>query len=103
MTLRYQIQARVLNAADYGSPQQRNRVIFWGSRLDVRLPKWPIPSHIPRNGHNSTIRKVATIGWIPTASRHQLDPSEGHTHAPFLSPTVLEAIDDLVSTSSSYY
>lgn len=95
----YQVQVRVLNAADYGAPQQRNRVIFWASKLDIRLPKWPMPTHIPRNGHNATTRKVATVGWIPTATRHPMNSDEGHAYAPFYSSTVFEAIDDLVNVS----
>ncbi|THH12028.1 hypothetical protein EW145_g289 [Phellinidium pouzarii] len=95
-SLGYQVQIKVLNAADYGSPQQRNRVIFWAAQLGVPLPRWPTPTHIPRNGHNHTVRKVAS-GNIPLASRQSLDSEGGHRHAPFYSVTVLEAIDDLAS------
>ncbi|KAI5117478.1 hypothetical protein M0805_007182 [Coniferiporia weirii] len=94
-SLGYQIQVRILNAADYGSPQQRNRVIFWAAQIGIPLPKWPAPTHIPKAGRNHTIRKVSSIGHIPSPSRHPLDTEEGHQHAPFYSVTVLEAIDDL--------
>lgn len=97
MRYRYQCQLRVLNSADYGSPQQRNRVIFWGARLGLALPKWPTPTHIPRNGHNSVIRRVSDIGYAPVASRNKFE--ECHQHAPFYSVTVNEAIDDLVTTN----
>lgn len=91
---RYQCQMRVLNSADYGSPQQRNRVIFWAARLDLALPKWPKPTHIPRNGHNSVIRRIADIGFAPVASRNEFE--DGHKFAPFHAVTVKEAIGDLV-------
>ena len=87
---------RVLNSADYGSPQQRNRVIFWAARLGLPLPKWPTPTHIPEEGHGSRIRKVADVGFAPVASRNMLE--DGHQHAPFYAVTVKEAINDLVSS-----
>ncbi|KAL5511284.1 hypothetical protein ACEPAH_4500 [Sanghuangporus vaninii] len=94
-SLGYQCQMRVLNSADYGSPQQRNRVIFWASRLDVALPKWPIPTHIPRSGHNTKIRRIGEIGFAPIAARNEFE--DGHEYAPFYAVTVNEAIDDLPS------
>jgi DNA (cytosine-5)-methyltransferase 1 len=39
----YQIEARVLNAMDYGVPQSRRRGIIIGSR--VGAPKWPEKTH----------------------------------------------------------
>ena len=86
---------KVLNSADYGAPQQRNRVIFWASRLDVPLPKWPTPTHIPRSGHNTKIRRIGEVGFAPIAARNEFE--DGHDYAPFHAVTVLHAIDDLVS------
>jgi DNA (cytosine-5)-methyltransferase 1 len=40
--LSYQVVARVLNAADYGVPQRRERVIFVGFRDDLRI-EWSFP------------------------------------------------------------
>lgn len=40
----YKIQYRVLNAADYGVPQIRERVIFIGTRLDIDII-FPKPTH----------------------------------------------------------
>ncbi|GAA1406392.1 DNA (cytosine-5-)-methyltransferase [Glutamicibacter uratoxydans] len=39
---------RVLQAADYGTPQSRKRVIVLGARADVDLPKYPKASYMPR-------------------------------------------------------
>lgn len=35
---------RILNAADYGVPQRRNRVIFIGYRKDQKIPSYPKPT-----------------------------------------------------------
>jgi DNA (cytosine-5)-methyltransferase 1 len=42
----YIIEWKVLNAADYGAPQERERVIVIGVRPDLRRrPRWPAPTH----------------------------------------------------------
>jgi len=41
----YSFQARVLNAADYGSPQLRKRVILIGHHRDLPFPGFPIATH----------------------------------------------------------
>lgn len=38
------LEPRILNAADYGVPQRRNRVIFIGYRDDVQAPEYPEPT-----------------------------------------------------------
>lgn len=44
--LRYQVVWRLLNAADYGVPQRRERVFFVGFRSDVKIPwSFPAPTH----------------------------------------------------------
>ena len=43
-SLGYDVEGRVLNAADYGVPQTRKRAIVIGSRLGV--PTFPEPSHV---------------------------------------------------------
>lgn len=45
--LGYNVQYQVLDAADYGVPQHRQRVIFFGSRIDSGF-KFPAPTHGPR-------------------------------------------------------
>lgn len=39
---------RVLQAADYGTPQSRKRLFLLGARKDVALPAYPDPTHTPR-------------------------------------------------------
>ena len=41
------LEPRILNAADYGVPQRRNRVIFIGYRDDVQEPSYPLPTQTP--------------------------------------------------------
>lgn len=95
----YQVQINVLNAAEYGSPQARKRVIFWGARLGIPLPKFPTPSHLCAEcDRGITMRNVSSIGQIPVASRSR-DPDrrDMHDYAPFWAFTVRDAIHDLVS------
>lgn len=40
----YNVDCRILLAADYGVPQMRRRLIFMGVRADVGEPKFPKPS-----------------------------------------------------------
>lgn len=44
----YQIRApwRVLNAADFGIPQSRERLILLGAKKGLKLPVYPVPTHI---------------------------------------------------------
>lgn len=44
--LEYEVQTIVVNAADYGVPQQRQRVFFIGFRKDLGIEwSWPTPTH----------------------------------------------------------
>jgi DNA (cytosine-5)-methyltransferase 1 len=44
----YRVSARKLNAANYGVPQARQRMIFIGIREDLNIePSHPIPTHAP--------------------------------------------------------
>lgn len=45
--LRYHVSVDLLSAADYGTPQLRQRVIFLGSRADVGPVALPEPTHTP--------------------------------------------------------
>ncbi len=41
------LEPRILNAADYGVPQRRNRIIFIGYRRDLPAPSYPEPTVTP--------------------------------------------------------
>ena len=52
----YQVRApwHVLNAADFGVPQNRERLILLGAKNGLKLPVYPLPTHV-RPGVESTI------------------------------------------------
>ena len=43
------LEPRILNAADYGVPQRRNRIIFMGYRKGLTPPQYPEPTVKPEN------------------------------------------------------
>lgn len=43
-TIGYKVDARILNAAEYGVPQARERVVIIGNRIGVENP-YPVPTH----------------------------------------------------------
>ena len=43
------LEPRILNAADYGVPQRRNRIIFIGYRRGLIPPEYPAPTVRPEN------------------------------------------------------
>lgn len=57
----YIVQAKVLNAADYGVPQLRQRVFIVGVRNDVRFKfKYPEPTH--NAGGSDGLKKWVSVG-----------------------------------------
>ena len=73
----YKVDCRVLNAADYGVPQLRERVIFIATCLDIPII-FPKPTHAPIN--NKTLYEV-------------VDERPSSNLRPYV--TVWEAIGDL--------
>ena len=43
------LEPKILNAADYGVPQRRNRVIFIGYKKGLKVPSYPKPTTLPEN------------------------------------------------------
>lgn len=45
----YDVEANILNAADFGAPQARKRTIVIGHHRDLPAPGMPVPSHLGRH------------------------------------------------------
>ncbi len=58
---------RVLNAADFGVPQSRERLILIGARKGLKLPVYPVPTHLRPDGCD------ALIGSVGPTCRDALD------------------------------
>ncbi len=78
------LEPRILNAADYGVPQRRNRIIFMGYRRGLTPPQYPEPTVKPEERLTlldaigdliSDSEKKATINPAPT--QYQLDSFTG--------------------------
>lgn len=56
----YTVEARILNAAEYGVPQARERVIIIGNRLGVKNP-FPKPTHYIEKNENTSEELLPAI------------------------------------------
>ncbi|KAF8447830.1 hypothetical protein L210DRAFT_978503 [Boletus edulis BED1] len=90
----YQSKFAVLQAAQYGAPQGRKRVIFLGTRHDVLMPEWPIPTHC---SPVKLIRAGLPTGSVlPPIIRNKCEGGlSDDRSAPLHFVTVDEAIGDL--------
>jgi DNA (cytosine-5)-methyltransferase 1 len=70
----YLVDWRVLNAADYGVPQTRQRVFIVG-RLDNEEPVWPAPSHGKYPGGKPWVSFADALGWAPDGSEFTTRPA----------------------------
>lgn len=64
--LGYYVEARLLNAAEYGVPQQRERVVIIGNRINTSVT-YPIKSHYLTNQEEGLLPAVTcqeAIGWL---------------------------------------
>ena len=80
----YEVHAKTVDAADYGVPQHRRRLVVLASRLGpIRLTRC-------RNTRHSTVRDV--IGHLPPLSAGKVDSSDPVHRAASLSPINLRRI-----------
>ncbi|KAI9459440.1 S-adenosyl-L-methionine-dependent methyltransferase [Lactarius psammicola] len=89
-SLGYQVRFNVLQAGNYGSPQNRRRVIIWGARRGVPLPEFPIPTHYFETTQWNV--QLDTGLKLEPVTR---DPERPHRGAPLRAVTVDDAISDL--------
>ncbi|KAK7048461.1 cytosine-5-methyltransferase [Favolaschia claudopus] len=93
MAIGYQVRFKVLQAGQYGAPQDRERLIFLAAKCGKKLPDFPRPTHAFQRVRKWKIplRKRDRI-LPPTSSR-----TDGHDHryAPHPPVTVKAAISDL--------
>ncbi len=85
--LRYSIDWRVANCAEYGVPQSRRRLVLLGSRLGpIKIPDSPYPD--PRQWR--TVRQ--TIAQLRPLKIGESDPDDPLHGAPLLSPLNLRRL-----------
>ncbi len=82
------LEPRILNAADYGVPQRRNRIIFMGYREDMIPPEYPAPTVDP--DHYVSLKEAIGDLIIDDSikkrvnkrrSKYQLESAAGRTPA----------------------
>ncbi|KDQ16327.1 hypothetical protein BOTBODRAFT_259970 [Botryobasidium botryosum FD-172 SS1] len=88
----YQVRWAVLHSGAYGIPQTRRRVMYWAAQQGVKIPQFPLPTHvIPSPPHNP---KLVMAVSLPTYGKVEVIQRIGGCAA--LAPvTVRDAIDDL--------
>lgn len=90
----YQVRYKLLQAGQYGAPQSRRRVIFWGAKRGIIVPDFPVPVYaFPVSANQVTLPTGAGKLCPPTRSK---DPKNFHVWAPLRPRTVDDAIGDLV-------
>lgn len=79
------LEPRILNAADYGVPQRRNRVIFIGYKKGLTAPKYPMPTTPDKHltlldaiGDLIVDKKIRTK-VSPVLTNYQKESKEGRT------------------------
>lgn len=83
-----------MQAGQYGAPQGRKRVLFWGAKRGLPLPEFPVPTH--GFSQKSFYHSLPTGEKLPPPSR-SLDPDNLHQYAALHPVTINDAIGDLVS------
>jgi DNA (cytosine-5)-methyltransferase 1 len=82
--LGYDVDYRLLNAADFGVPQIRNRVIIVGVRNDLDgVFEWPMPTHSGKdeNGRQNWITSKQALSQLESWDFHSSLPNSGYSKA----------------------
>ncbi|KAF5387544.1 hypothetical protein D9757_006543 [Collybiopsis confluens] len=90
LALGYQVHVKVLQAANYGAPQGRQRVIFLGAKQGLKIPDFPIPTHAFRGNNHKILENDDLKLHKPTRS-----PDDARSFAPFRTVLCRDAIEDL--------
>jgi len=97
--LGYRVHGREVDAADYGVPQHRRRLIVIGAREDMGLPPFPEPTHgDPRSPEVRSGRRLPwptvrdAIGHLPPLRAGEQDPRDPMHRAPHMGERVLRFI-----------
>ncbi|KAH0545257.1 hypothetical protein FGG08_000711 [Glutinoglossum americanum] len=85
-SLGYQAKFSVLQAGEFGAPQSRRRVIFWGIRPGLKMPMFPQPTHTFQSKTSSTSINLPNGVKFSTKTRRG---------APLPMTTVADAVLDL--------
>lgn len=78
----YRVQYKVLNAANYGVPQKRMRVIFLGTRKDIEQDlSYPMPTHCdPELLKRPTLFENSVEPWLSIGRALQDIPEPEDAH-----------------------
>ena len=80
--LGYNVDCKILLAADYGVPQTRKRLVFMGVRKDIGEPVFPRPTHGPSVGRQYITCEEA-IDDLPSREDGSIGKSpDRYTHEP---------------------
>ncbi len=97
--LGYLLREKEVDAADYGVPQHRRRLVVVGGREDVGAPPFPEPTHAApeslfvASGARQPWRTVRdAIGHLPPLRLGERDPSDPMHQAPRIGERVLRFI-----------
>ena len=69
----YKLEYKLLNAAEYGVPQQRERTIFIGTRLDIKI-RYPEKTHslTGEGGYKKALTLWDAIGDLPQSDTEEI-------------------------------